>query len=290
MFCRSLFVFSRVRVTRSLVLYVCFVDRCLSFSLFSFGHCVVCSSQLYGFRLSLWYLQTLLIKMPLPSLESERSFICVLVGSRFGSFLQFSIGFWNCVVYFVLELFRRCGIFCFRTVPTVWYILFQNCSDGVVYFVLELFRRCGIFCFRTVQTVWYILFQNCSDGVVYLVLELFRQCGIFCFRTVPTVWYILFQNCSDSVVYFVLHFLSLKLLIIIYVFICASGILVRGEYHPSSSQCSDTDMVYQIYLFLTFTVLCNVIIIKSKVYRPSDIGHLLDFLLSTLVFELPIFF
>jgi hypothetical protein len=43
-------------------------------------------------------------------------------------------------------------------------------------------------------------------------------------------------------------------------------------------------------LFLTFTVLCNVIIIKSKVYRPSDIGHLLDFLLSTLVFELPIFF
>ena len=30
MFCRSLFVFSGVRVTRSLVLYVCFVDRCLS--------------------------------------------------------------------------------------------------------------------------------------------------------------------------------------------------------------------------------------------------------------------
>ena len=37
-------VFSRVRVTRSLVLYVCFVDRCLSFCIFSFGHCVVCSS------------------------------------------------------------------------------------------------------------------------------------------------------------------------------------------------------------------------------------------------------
>jgi len=28
-----------VRVTRSLVLYVCFVDRCLSFCTFSFGHC-----------------------------------------------------------------------------------------------------------------------------------------------------------------------------------------------------------------------------------------------------------
>ena len=49
MFCRSLFVFSKVRVTRSLVLYVCFADRCLSFCTFSFGHCVVCSSSIYGF-------------------------------------------------------------------------------------------------------------------------------------------------------------------------------------------------------------------------------------------------
>ena len=55
-------VFSGVRVTRSLVLYVCFVDCCLSFCTFSFGHCVVCSSSIYGFWLPLWYLQTLLIK------------------------------------------------------------------------------------------------------------------------------------------------------------------------------------------------------------------------------------
>jgi hypothetical protein len=34
-------VFSGVRVTRSLVLYVCFVDRCLSFCTCSFGHCVL---------------------------------------------------------------------------------------------------------------------------------------------------------------------------------------------------------------------------------------------------------
>jgi hypothetical protein len=32
-----------------LVLYVCFVDRCLSFCPFSFGHCVVWSSSIYGF-------------------------------------------------------------------------------------------------------------------------------------------------------------------------------------------------------------------------------------------------
>jgi hypothetical protein len=58
---RSPPIFSGVRVTRSLVLYVCFVDRCVSFCTFSFGHCVVCSSSIYGFWLPLWYLQTLLL-------------------------------------------------------------------------------------------------------------------------------------------------------------------------------------------------------------------------------------
>jgi hypothetical protein len=33
----------------------------LSFCTFSFGHCVVCSSSIYGFWLPLWYLQTLLV-------------------------------------------------------------------------------------------------------------------------------------------------------------------------------------------------------------------------------------
>ena len=54
-------VFCGVRVTRSLVLYVCFVDQCLSFCTFSFGHCVDCSSSIYGFWLPLWYLHTLLV-------------------------------------------------------------------------------------------------------------------------------------------------------------------------------------------------------------------------------------
>jgi len=40
-------IFSGVRVTRSLVLCVCLVDRCLSFCPFSFGHCLVCPS-IYG--------------------------------------------------------------------------------------------------------------------------------------------------------------------------------------------------------------------------------------------------
>jgi hypothetical protein len=53
-------VFSGVRVARSLVLCVCFVDRGLPFCPFSFGHCVVCSSSIYGFWLPVWYLQPLL--------------------------------------------------------------------------------------------------------------------------------------------------------------------------------------------------------------------------------------
>jgi len=55
-------VLSGIHVTRSLVLYVCFVDSFLSFCTFSFGHCVVYSSSIYGFWLFLWYLQTLLCK------------------------------------------------------------------------------------------------------------------------------------------------------------------------------------------------------------------------------------
>ena len=53
--------FSGVRVTRSWALCVCFVDRCLSFCPFSFGHCVVCSSSIYGCWLPLWYLHTHLV-------------------------------------------------------------------------------------------------------------------------------------------------------------------------------------------------------------------------------------
>ena len=40
---------SRVRVTRSLVLCVCLVDRFLPFCNFFFSHCVVCSSLIYEF-------------------------------------------------------------------------------------------------------------------------------------------------------------------------------------------------------------------------------------------------
>ena len=42
-------VLSGVSVTRSLVLLVYFVDRCLFFCTFSMHHCVVCPSSIYEF-------------------------------------------------------------------------------------------------------------------------------------------------------------------------------------------------------------------------------------------------
>jgi hypothetical protein len=42
-------VFTGVRVTRSLILYVCFVDRCSYFCPFSFGHCTEAEKTLQSF-------------------------------------------------------------------------------------------------------------------------------------------------------------------------------------------------------------------------------------------------
>ena len=68
-------VFSGVRVTRSLVLGACFVDRCLSFCTFSFGHCVVCSFLIYGFWLppfGIFNLSFIRYTLILGSLECKR--------------------------------------------------------------------------------------------------------------------------------------------------------------------------------------------------------------------------
>jgi hypothetical protein len=67
----SLPVFGEVRVTRSLVLRECFVERCLSLCTSSFGHCVVCSSSIYAF----WYHQTLLLVIRCQLIENQEHFL-----------------------------------------------------------------------------------------------------------------------------------------------------------------------------------------------------------------------
>ena len=57
---RSTWVHSRFLVGFLLLDLLFYVDHCVSFWTFSFGHCVVCSSLTYGFWLPLWYLETLL--------------------------------------------------------------------------------------------------------------------------------------------------------------------------------------------------------------------------------------
>ena len=84
--------FSGVSVTHSLVLCVCFADRCLSFCSFSFGHCVVCPSSIYGFWLPLWYLQTRLIctrKLYRMQFESFQS----------AAFFKFILKIWQLVIH-----------------------------------------------------------------------------------------------------------------------------------------------------------------------------------------------
>jgi hypothetical protein len=91
-------VFSGVPVARSLVLYVCFVDHFCSFVIFSFGHCVVCSSSIYGFSLHLCHLQTLLIFQ--------------ILGLMFASDIRFVWCFnFTVVVIYPLHLHVQCYLF-----------------------------------------------------------------------------------------------------------------------------------------------------------------------------------
>jgi hypothetical protein len=72
-----------------LVLYVCFVDRCLSFCTFSFAHCVVCSSLIYRFVLPLWYLQTLhsinidILSLRIPEFEKRHYIFAQKISTLF---------------------------------------------------------------------------------------------------------------------------------------------------------------------------------------------------------------
>jgi hypothetical protein len=71
---RSPPVFSGVCVTRSIVFCVCFIDRCLSFCTFSWGHCIVCSSSIYRFWLPLWYLVAIVLSVLLRYTDSDYPF------------------------------------------------------------------------------------------------------------------------------------------------------------------------------------------------------------------------
>ena len=96
-------LFSGVRVTRSFVLYVCFVDRFLSFFPFSIGHCVVCSSSIYGFWLHLWYLLANVLSVLLRYTDPDYPFgifwpLCCLFFFDIRILITPLVSFGHCVV------------------------------------------------------------------------------------------------------------------------------------------------------------------------------------------------
>jgi hypothetical protein len=119
---RSPPVFSGVRVTRSLVLSVCFVDRCFTCCTFSFGHWVVCFSSIYGFWLPLWYPQTLLINFTIFSVISWQP---NLIGYGKQQALKYRIN-WNIYILhmqillrFVRPLMEISLLFLFRSAKNI---------------------------------------------------------------------------------------------------------------------------------------------------------------------------
>jgi hypothetical protein len=66
--------FSGVRIARSLVFSVMFCTSLIALLFFFFGHCIVCPSYIYGFQLSLWYLQTFLPVLQLFIHDYEEKF------------------------------------------------------------------------------------------------------------------------------------------------------------------------------------------------------------------------
>jgi len=137
----SLPVFSGVRVTRSLVLYVCFVDRCLFFCTFSFGHCVVCSPSIDGFWLTLWYLQTLLNERLHHRLTTN---IYLATNMTYGQICLVRLA--------LLNLVDCCLSIWLFMLSIAWSVLCSTASDS----------HCGIFKLFWKYDIIEYLISNCS--------------------------------------------------------------------------------------------------------------------------------
>jgi len=108
---RSPPVFSGVRVTRSLVVCVCFVDPCLSFCAFSFAHCVVCSSRLTR--------RVPLVEQELPTLPEHLSSPTVFSGVRVTRSLVVCVCFADHCLSFCTFPFAHCVV-CYYTIDGFW--------------------------------------------------------------------------------------------------------------------------------------------------------------------------
>jgi hypothetical protein len=111
--------FSGVCVTRSLVVE-CFVDRCFYFLFLSFGHCVVCLSSIYGFRLSLsassnsyiWFIQYFIWTFHFKE-YLVLTIICIFIHWAFrlqGNIQRINLIWANNCIYRFIERCKQLGI------------------------------------------------------------------------------------------------------------------------------------------------------------------------------------
>ena len=115
------------------------------------------------------------IEVPVPSQESFWSCICVLGLSIY----DFSVWFWNCVVFLFFVILELCGIFLF-------FMILELCGIFLFFMILEL---CGIFVFRDFGTVWYFFVFHDFGTVLFFVFRDFGIVVFLVFHDFRTVWY-----------------------------------------------------------------------------------------------------
>ena len=164
------------------------------YPLVSFGHCVVCSSSIYGIQLPLWYLLATVLSVLLLFTASDYPLVsfgqCVVCSSSiYGIWLPFGI-FWPlCCLFF----------FCLRHPFTLWYILatvLVVCSSSI-YGIRLLFGifwpLCCLFFFylRHPITLWYLLATVLSVLLLFTAsdypLVSFGHC-VVCSSSIYGIW------------------------------------------------------------------------------------------------------
>jgi hypothetical protein len=122
--------FSGVRFTPSLVLCVCFIDRCLLFCPFSYGHCFVCS-PIYGLWLPLWYLQSLLIVI----WQIFQSYIGIVQTVWY--FPPFYLKIYHClhghICNFRIQSFTKWTVFLPQNTKRQQFSIFKLCSRNMIW-------------------------------------------------------------------------------------------------------------------------------------------------------------
>ena len=117
-------VFSGVRVARSLVLWLCFVDRCLSFCTFSFGHYDVCPS-IYEFWLSFGIFKLFLYLCKKHSLNTMHEIVwmdCFSTNTNLRSTCLVVLNLWR--TSFVIHSHRIKTLYILNT--ALWSLLLYN--------------------------------------------------------------------------------------------------------------------------------------------------------------------